>query len=270
MRSSSLILLFSLLAISPPGLPGEPSKAPENLLQQALRHEHGRGVEQDFERAFGLYCQAVERGQSEAYYRLGWMYFNQRGVERDPARAAWWFTLAARAGDRHGKRMLQFLDGIEPTPDRDCSLLSGVSPSRQEIEAWVRRWAPNYGLDPALVLAVISAESAFNPRAHSEQDARGLMQLIPATAKRFGVREIWDPAQNMRGGMAYLKWLLQRFDGNVKLALAAYNAGEGAVESYQGVPPYRETRNYVKRIARLYPRQRHPVEDAPLLSQGGS
>ncbi|MCW8907273.1 MAG: transglycosylase SLT domain-containing protein [Sedimenticola sp.] len=242
----------------------------ENLLEQALRHEHGRGVKQDFHKAFRLYCLAVEQGHSDAYYHLGWMYFNQRGVERNPARAAWWFALAAAAGDDHAGRMLQLLDGIEPAPDRDCSLLSKDEPSRQEIESWVRRWAPSYGLDPALVLAVIAAESAFDPRAHSGKDARGLMQLIPATARRFGVQEIWDPVQNMRGGMAYLKWLLQRFDGEVKLALAAYNAGEGAVENYQGVPPYRETRNYVKRIARLYPRQRHPVEEGPLLSAGGS
>jgi len=116
MRSISMILFFILLAVSPPGLPDNAGEAGRDLLQQALRHEHGRGVKQDFDQAFRLYCQAVERGYSEAYYRLGWMYFNQRGVEQDPARAAWWFTLAARTGDRHGERMLRFLDGIEYIP----------------------------------------------------------------------------------------------------------------------------------------------------------
>jgi membrane-bound lytic murein transglycosylase MltF len=85
-------------------------------------------------------------------------------------------------------------------------------------------------------------------KARSPKNAQGLMQLIPATAQRFGVRNVWDPEQNLRGGMAYLQWLLQHFKGDVKLALAGYNAGEKAVERHGGVPPYRETQAYVKRI----------------------
>ncbi len=84
------------------------------------------------------------------------------------------------------------------------------------------------------------------------------MQLIPATAKRFGVRNPFDPEDNLRGGMSYLRWLLTRFKGNVTLAVAAYNAGEGAVQKYGGVPPYKETRKYVRRIRRLYKPARHP------------
>jgi soluble lytic murein transglycosylase-like protein len=103
-------------------------------------------------------------------------------------------------------------------------------------------------LDPELVLALIEAESNFNPRALSPKNAQGLMQLIPATAERFGVRDAWDPEQNLRGGMAYLRWLLARFKGNVQLALAGYNAGEGAVERHGGIPPYAETRAYVSHI----------------------
>ena len=118
----------------------------------------------------------------------------------------------------------------------------------QTITGLVRELAPQYALDPKLVLAVIETESNFNPKARSPKNAQGLMQLIPATAQRFGVRNVWDPEQNLRGGMAYLQWLLKHFKGDVKLALAGYNAGEKAVERHGGVPPYRETQAYVKRI----------------------
>jgi len=114
----------------------------------------------------------------------------------------------------------------------------------------VRQLAPKYRLSPDLVLAVIEAESAFNPNALSPKNAQGLMQLIPDTAERFGVTNVWDPEQNIRGGMAYLRWLMKHFDGDVVLVLAAYNAGEGAVKRHNGVPPYAETEAYVSRILR--------------------
>ena len=270
MRSTLLILVLTVLTILPPDAHAKGVPLQGDLLQLALRYEHGRGVTRDYRKAFRLYCMALDRGEYAAYYRLGWMYFNQRGVKRDPARAAWWFSQAAQQGDAHAQKMLALLADTEPVPDRDCRQLSGQSPSRSEIEAWVRRWAPAYGLEPALVLAVISAESGFNPRARSHKDARGLMQLIPATANRFGVQKIWDPAENMHGGMAYLKWLLRRFGGEVKLVLAAYNAGEGAVDNYQGIPPYRETRNYVERISRQYPKRLHPFKESPLPDHNSS
>ena len=109
---------------------------------------------------------------------------------------------------------------------------------KRKITGLVRELAPKYSLDPKLVLAVIETESNFNPKARSPKNARGLMQLIPATAQRFGVRNVWDPEQNLRGGMAYLRWLLKHFKGDVKLALAGYNAGEKAVERHGGIPPY--------------------------------
>lgn len=110
--------------------------------------------------------------------------------------------------------------------------------------------ARRHGLDPALIAAVVRAESAFDPRAVSRKGARGLMQLMPATARRFGlaVEEIHDPVKNLDAGARYLAWLLERFGGDVLSALAAYNAGEGTVDRYGGVPPYRETRNYLERI----------------------
>lgn len=123
----------------------------------------------------------------------------------------------------------------------------------------VNQLARRYTIDPALVMAVIDQESSFNPAALSNKQAQGLMQLIPETAQRFGVRHPFDPEDNIRGGIAYLHWLLRRFQGDVALTLAAYNAGEKAVEKYQGIPPYPETRHYVRRIMANYPLALHPV-----------
>lgn len=114
----------------------------------------------------------------------------------------------------------------------------------------VKQLAPHYGLEPELVLALIEVELNFGPDAHSHKDAQGLMQLIPATALRFGVKNIKHPVENLKGGMAYLKWLLKRFEGNLDLALAGYNAGEEAVERHNGVPPMKRpnsTQNWSSR-----------------------
>ncbi|HEU4887318.1 MAG TPA: lytic transglycosylase domain-containing protein [Thermoanaerobaculia bacterium] len=110
--------------------------------------------------------------------------------------------------------------------------------------------ARQFDVDAALVSAVIKAESDYNPRIVSHKGARGLMQLMPATAKRFGVTNSFDPRENIHGGTRYLRWLLKKFDGNADLAVAAYNAGEGNVWKYEGVPPFRETVNYINRIAK--------------------
>jgi soluble lytic murein transglycosylase-like protein len=112
--------------------------------------------------------------------------------------------------------------------------------------------ARQHRLDPLLVKAVILTESAGRPRARSPKGAMGLMQLMPVTARRFGVTDPYDAAQNVAGGTRYLRWLLDRFGGDVPRALAGYNAGEGAVERYGGIPPYRETRNYVTTVQTNY------------------
>ena len=116
--------------------------------------------------------------------------------------------------------------------------------------------AKDYGVDEAIVRAIIHAESAFNPNALSRVGAQGLMQLMPATARRFGVGNAFDAGQNIRGGVQYLAWLLKRFDGNLSLAAAGYNAGEGAVDKCKGVPPYSETQRYVQRVGLLAERYR--------------
>jgi soluble lytic murein transglycosylase-like protein len=122
--------------------------------------------------------------------------------------------------------------------------------------AEIRAASKAYGVEEAVVRAIIHAESAYRPHVQSNKGAQGLMQLIPATAKRFGVSDSFDPAQNIDGGVQYLAWLLKRYGQDVTLAAAAYNAGEGAVDKYGGVPPYRETQNYVVRVGQLAERYR--------------
>ena len=123
------------------------------------------------------------------------------------------------------------------------------------------------GVDPRFIHAVIQQESNYDPKALSPAGARGLMQLMPGTAKRFDCHDTKDEACNVEAGTKYLAWLLKRFNGDVKLVLAGYNAGEGAVDKYQGVPPYPETQNYVNKIVANYGKTYHPVlqpEDAKI------
>ena len=119
------------------------------------------------------------------------------------------------------------------------------------LRGLIERTAREEGVDPALVAAMITQESGGNPEAVSPAGARGLMQLMPATARMLGVEDVFDPQQNLSGGVRYISQLMERFGGDEKLALAAYNAGPGTVDRYGGVPPYRETTNYVKRVSLL-------------------
>lgn len=112
--------------------------------------------------------------------------------------------------------------------------------------------AQEFDLDADLVRAIVQVESNFNPQALSPKDCMGLMQLHPDTAKRFGVQDAFDPAQNIRGGVKYLKFLTKRFEGDIPLILAAYNAGETAIRRHKGIPPYRETQQYVLKVTALY------------------
>ncbi|MBK5296548.1 MAG: lytic transglycosylase domain-containing protein [Vicinamibacteria bacterium] len=136
--------------------------------------------------------------------------------------------------------------GIETI--RTTRLDVGPRLDRADLHAMADRHAETHAINPALVRAVIQAESAWNTRAVSPKGALGLMQLMPETATELGVVDPFDPAQNIRAGVRYLKWLLDRYDGNAELALAAYNAGPGAVDKYGKVPPYRETQAYVRKI----------------------
>ncbi len=128
-----------------------------------------------------------------------------------------------------------------------------------DLDWIIFRAGEKQGVDPRFIHAVIKQESRYNPKAVSGVGAQGLMQMMPATAQRFGLKDPFDPKANVEAGTKYLKWLLKRFDGDVSLALAGYNAGEGSVDKYKGVPPFNETQNYVKKIVATYGKTYHPV-----------
>ncbi|MFZ5591690.1 MAG: lytic transglycosylase domain-containing protein [Bacillota bacterium] len=141
-------------------------------------------------------------------------------------------------------------DTARETAINDTQTKSPVA-GASRLEDLFREAAAKYNLDPALLKAVARAESAFNPRAVSPAGAAGVMQLMPATARALGVENVFDPRQNIMAGARYLRQLLDRFAGNLELALAAYNAGPRAVEEHGGIPPYRETRQYISRVLRF-------------------
>lgn len=128
-----------------------------------------------------------------------------------------------------------------------------------DLDWIIYRTGVREGIDPRFIHAVIKQESRYNPKAVSHVGAEGLMQMMPGTAKRFGLKDPFDPAANVAAGTKYLKFLLKRFNGDVSLALAGYNAGEGSVDKYKGIPPYNETQNYVKKIVGNYGKTYHPV-----------
>ncbi len=138
------------------------------------------------------------------------------------------------------------------TQAKEAAAENIINPSKSQIMNIISKISQKYGVDEKLVQAVIRQESGFNPKATSHCGAMGLMQLMPATAKGLGVKDAYNPIQNVEGGVRHLKGLLARYNGNLVLALAAYNAGGGNVDKYGGVPPFKETQNYVKSILANY------------------
>jgi Transglycosylase SLT domain/Sel1 repeat len=268
----------------------------ERWREEAKALEHGDGLPRDPVRAAELYCRAARHGDAEAQYNLAWMLTNARGIERNEAVAAHLFAAAAEQGFAQARNMSTRLGaplGDPPPclrpPEEDRLLLAAAAPppasppagarpgappqrprvlrvpppahAPEQLVKFIELAAPEYGLQPHLVWTVIATESNFDASAVSPKNAQGLMQLIPDTARRFGVRQILDPVDNIRGGMAYLRWLLARFEGDLRLVAAAYNAGEGAVERYLGVPPFAETRLYVLKIrAGVAGQTHHPFD----------
>ncbi|OAJ69625.1 lytic transglycosylase [Methylobacillus sp. MM3] len=236
-----------------------------------------------------LYCTASRLGSAEAQYRLGMQYAFGKGVPENREQAAALFQVAAHQGHFQAQNMLETINLQQADKLPQCvlaevlpeklpprsSIRSELEPEITRIERYVetlpksRRWVVEmvrslsdwYGIDPNFALSVIAVESNFSPEALSNKDAMGLMQLIPATAERFNVKNAFDATQNIKGGLKYLRWLLSYFKGDVQLVAAAYNAGERAVDRYKGVPPYPETRNYVKRVMEFYQRASHPYEE---------
>lgn len=152
--------------------------------------------------------------------------------------------------------LTQALGENEAPPVATAGASAPVAPA--QIDALVNQNAATWQVDPSLIKAVIANESAYDPNATSPVGAQGLMQLMPETAAAMGVRNPYDPAQNVAGGTRYLRSMLDRFNGDVKLAVAAYNAGPEAVEQYGGVPPYAETQGYVANVLASYQRYRTP------------
>ncbi len=222
------------------------------------------------------YCAVARMGVPEGQYRLGMLFAFGQGVPEDRVAAASLFAVAAQQGHSEAQNMLDTIHlGAEQLPD--CVLAEKdpphglkIDPSGEDLDTLIaglpaqRRWVVDlvkhlavwHDVDPRLALTIVSVESRFQVGARSPKSAMGPMQLIPATAARFNVKDAFNASQNIRGGLTYLRWLLTRYQGDVAMAAAGYNAGEGAVDRYRGVPPYPETRQYVQRVLQLY---RYPV-----------
>lgn len=267
----------------------------EDLLQRGQQALMGL----EFAVAAQDYCTAARLGSADGQYRLGRLLLQQRSSRRAQEEARFMMRMAASQDHEGAKLYLKEINSLnrqpdlrpvclpEPAPVPLPILRTGwlppsydllaepvsleevkryVSKLGQEQQTWanlIQQRAPFYGIDPRLALSIVRAESNFDPRAVSSANAHGLMQLIPATAVRFGVSDLQDPAQNIEGGLAYLRWLLKRFDHDVLKTTAAYNAGEGAVDRYKGVPPYPETQAYVERILHFYRSAIHKVPPKP-------
>ena len=263
------------------GAPRDPKRAAE-LYCRAARHgdpeaqyalawmlTNSRGIERDEAQAAHLFAAAADQGVAQAKNILARM-GTPRGAPpaclRPPDEDRQLIAVAASAA-------AAATASAAPPPAARPGAVAGAGGPRtftpppppshapEAIVRFVNLVAPEYQLQPHFVLAIIATESNFDPNVVSPKNAQGLMQLIPDTAARFGVRKIMDPTQTMRGGMAYRRWLLAYFQGDVVLAAAAYNAGEGAVDRYFGVPPYAETRMYVYKILRAMGGQaEHPYD----------
>jgi hypothetical protein len=259
----------------------DPTNPLSEQLTRAIAYEHGEGVPKDAKIAAALYCDAAVRGSNEAAFQLGWMYANGRGVPHDDAIAGALFQLAASEGYAFAKTALDHIGNvvgmlpdcmqpIAPPPlqqadahvddDQVPDPFASLPADKMKIVEAVRKLAPKYGIEPRLALSVIAVESNFDRFARSVKNAQGLMQLIPETAARFNVRNPFDTLDNIRGGLAYLRWLLAYYRGEVALAAAAYNAGERTVDRYRGIPPYPETQAYVRRVLDLFRRDHHPYD----------
>lgn len=239
-------------------------KALTAIKQGQVAQQHG-----NLQKAIALYCVAASTGNPEGYFRIGRLLATGPASVRSAKMANSYLAMAMRLGNQQASRYYNPRVGNAPmgdqcgvgmrggqgsyfalpsTPFNVEAYLARQSPGKQKLATMLRHAAKRHQVDARLVLAIAIAESNLNSRAVSPKNAQGLMQLIPETQQRFGVTQPFDPAQNIKGGVSYLKWLDRRFDGDWVRISAAYNAGEKAVERYGGIPPYDETQEYVKRV----------------------
>ncbi|MCX7208662.1 MAG: transglycosylase SLT domain-containing protein [Proteobacteria bacterium] len=264
-----LNLLFSVsLVLAPVPNVGEAPVLAESLLAAA------RLESQDAWEAAALYCAAARKGSTEAQYRLGMLYAFGEGVPENRKMAATLFSSAAGQGHVRAQVMLEtirlgasvlppcILADVKPEklPPLPVPALPTLNANQQKIARIVQQIAMWHDVDPQFALSIARVESQLNPQALSLKSAQGVMQLIPETAERFNVKDAFNASQNIRGGVRYLRWLLDRYQGNVVLVAASYNAGEKAVDRYRGVPPYPETRDYVAKVMKLYPYAQHKMK----------
>jgi soluble lytic murein transglycosylase-like protein len=242
------------------------------MLEHAFAAQIGHGQTRSPLRAAMLYCDAAREGSAEAYYRLARLFLMGDGVGRNLPVAASLLSVAARFGHERAAQALE-LTGVREEQLPEClsnpetawaeangagyvdieKYADSLPADRMPVVRIIRRLAPRYDVDQRFALSIAAVESNFNSKAVSPKNAQGVMQLIPDTAERFNVKNPFHPEQNIRGGLAYLRWLLKRFDNDLRLVAAAYNAGEGAVERYGGIPPYAETQAYVRRVVQFMP-----------------
>ena len=234
------------------------------LLAQAWANESARGLRQNRPLASLLYQQAGLLGSAEGYYRSARLQLALGRGKGPLLSAACLFSAASQLGHHAAQDALESLSPRLGSTGLACSetptffalyqqfdldaYLRALPPPRQQIVRLIRTLAPKYGVDPRLALAVATVESNLDPWAVSPKNAMGVMQLIPATAERFNVRQPFNAEQNIHGGLAYLRWLKTYYAGDTVRVLAAYNAGEKAVDRYGGIPPYQETLAYVARV----------------------
>lgn len=274
-------LCLSLAQASAPAFPPAfESEAPRvrATLERGFLIEHADWIPDRYRVAYAEYCEAARMGSPEGHLRAGTVALKLEAEQAGDAR----FHLQAASEMGHPEALntymkflpalqSQRLDGLPSCLQADTRLASHQSLSldrpvpvinperyaqslpveRRKVFDLIHSLAKESFLDLAFIVAIASVESNFNAKALSPKNAMGVMQLIPATASRFGVQDPYDPRQNIQGGIRYLEWLHKRFKGNLELVAAAYNAGEGAVDRHKGIPPYTETQLYVRKVLRF-------------------
>ena len=275
-RSICLLLPLAILINGAVHAEDFDDEAPQVIaaLEQGQAAEQGVGIKKNLPLALALYCDAGRMGSPEGFFRIGRILATAPPSLHNPRLANAYLALSASLGHREaldyydekiGGEMLgeecgNFGTIMETDTATETSAaveaerfdidgyIAALPLKKREIAELIRRNAPHFDIDVRIALAVALTESNLNSNATSPKNAQGVMQLIPDTQKRFGVKKPFDPESNIRGGLAYLKWLKARFSGNWTLVTAAYNAGEGTVERHGGIPPFRETQQYVRHV----------------------